>query len=79
MDATGLQRLDTDWQGRSRREDHFAGADWAAAAVDTGRNNCAPFMAFITNPPDFAPGAGDDVTRREVAIFGWVPLAGELG
>ena len=60
-------------------DDHFAGADWATAAVDTGRNNCAPFMAFITNPPDFAPGAGDDVARREVAIFGWVPLAGELG
>ena len=60
-------------------DDLLAGADWATAAVDTGRNNCAPFMAFITNPPDFAPGAGDDVARREVAIFGWVPLAGELG
>lgn len=36
-------------------------------------------MAFVADPPDFAPGAGDDVVRREVAIFGWVPLAGELG
>ena len=60
------------------RDDHFAGADWATAAVDTGRNNCAPFVAFVADPPDFAPGAGDDVARREVAIFGWVPLAGEL-
>ena len=61
------------------RDDHFAGADWAAAAIDAGRNNCAPFMAFVANPPDFAPGAGDDVARREVAIFGRVPLASELG
>ena len=59
-------------------DDLLAGADWATAAVDTGRNNCAPFMAFITNPPDFAPGAGDDVARREVAIFGWVPLTSEI-
>ena len=36
-------------------------------------------MAFVANPPDFAPGAGDDVARCEVAIFGWVPLASELG
>ena len=61
------------------RDDHFASADWATAAVDSGGDGCTPFMAFITNPPDFAPGAGDDVARREVAIFGWVPLAGELG
>ena len=60
-------------------EDHFAGADWATAAIDASGDGCAPFMAFITNPPDFAPGAGDDIARREVAIFGWVPLAGELG
>ena len=60
-------------------EDHFAGADWATAAIDASGDGCAPFMAFVADPPDFAPGAGDDVARREVAIFGWVPLAGELG
>ena len=60
-------------------DDLLAGADWATAAVDAGRNNCAPFMAFVADPPDFAPGAGDDVARREVAIFGRVPLASELG
>ncbi len=60
-------------------EDHFAGADWATAAVDASGDGCAPFMAFVADPPDFAPGAGDDIARREVAIFGWVPLAGELG
>ena len=61
------------------RNDLFAGADWATAAVDTGGDGCAPFVAFVVDPPDFAPGAGDDVARREVAIFGWMPLAGELG
>ena len=61
------------------RDDHFAGADWATAAIDASGDGCAPFMAFVANPPDFAPGAGDDVARREVAIFGWMPLAGELG
>ena len=60
-------------------DDHFTGADWATAAIDASGDCCAPFMAFVTNPPDFAPGAGDDVARREVTIFGWVPLAGELG
>lgn len=60
------------------RDEHFAGADWATAAVDTGRNNCAPFVAFVADPPDFAPGAGDDVARREIAVFGWVPLAGDI-
>ena len=60
-------------------DDLLAGADWATAAIDASGDCCAPFMAFITNPPDFAPGAGDDVARREVTIFGWVPLAGELG
>ena len=60
-------------------DDHFAGADWATAAIDASGDGCAPFMAFIADPPDFAPSAGDDVARREVAIFGWVPLAGELG
>ena len=60
-------------------DDHFAGADWATASVDASGDGCAPFMTFVANPPDFAPGAGDDVARREVAIFGWVPLAGELG
>ena len=61
------------------RDDHFAGADWATAAVDTGRNNCAPFVAFVADPPDFAPGAGDGIGWGEVAVFGWMPLASELG
>ena len=61
------------------RNDLFAGADWAAAAIDTGGDGCAPFVAFVADPPDFAPGAGDDVGWGEVAVFGWVPLASELG
>ena len=61
------------------RNDLFAGADWAAAAVDTGGDGCAPFVAFVADPPDFAPGAGDDIGWGEVAVFGWVPLASELG
>ena len=60
-------------------DDHFTGADWATAAIDASGDCCAPFMAFITNPPDFAPGAGDDIGWGEVAVFGWVPLASELG
>lgn len=61
------------------RNDLFAGADWATAAVDTGGDGCAPFVAFVADPPDFAPGAGDDIGWGEVAVFGWVPLASELG
>ena len=61
------------------RNDLFAGADWAAAAVDSGGDGCAPFVAFVADPPDFAPGAGDDIGWGEVAVFGWVPLASELG
>lgn len=61
------------------RNDLFAGADWAAAAVDTGGDGCAPFVAFVADPPDLAPSAGDDIGRGEVAVFGWVPLASELG
>ena len=61
------------------RNDLFAGADWAAAAVDTGGDGCAPFVAFVADPPDFAPGAGDDIGGGEVAVFGWMPLASELG
>ena len=61
------------------RNDLFAGADWAAAAVDSGGDGCAPFVAFVAGPPDFAPGAGDDIGWGEVAVFGWVPLASELG
>ena len=60
------------------RNDLFAGADWAAAAVDSGGDGCAPFVAFVAGPPDFAPGAGDDIGWGEVAVFGWVPLASEL-
>lgn len=61
------------------RNDLFAGADWAAAAVDTGGDGCAPFVAFVADPPDLAPSAGDDIGWGEVAVFGWVPLASELG
>ena len=61
------------------RDDHFAGADWASAAVDASADGGAPFVAFVADPPDFAPGAGDDVGWGEVAVFGWVPLASELG
>ena len=61
------------------RNDLFAGADWAAAAVDTGGDGCAPFVAFVADPPDFAPSTGDDIGWGEVAVFGWVPLASELG
>lgn len=36
-------------------------------------------MAMLTDPPDLATRAGDDVLWREAAVFGGVPLAGELG
>ena len=61
------------------RNDLFAGADWAAAAVDSGGDGCAPFVAFVADPPDFSMRAGQDVMRGEAAILCGVPLAGELG
>lgn len=61
------------------RDDLFAGTNWTTAAVDTSRNGCTPFVTFVADPPNFAPGAGDDIARRQLAIFGWVPLASELG
>lgn len=36
-------------------------------------------MAFGTDPPDFAPTAGDNVGWGEGAVFSWMPLSGELG
>ena len=60
-------------------DDHFAGADGATAAIDAGADGGAPLVAFIADPPDFAPAAGQDVMRGEAAILRWVPLTGELG
>ena len=60
-------------------DNFFACTDGAAAAVDTGFYLSAPLVAFVADPPDFAPGAGDDIGWGEVAVFGWMPLASELG
>ena len=56
------------------------GAVWAAAvALGAAGDGGLILVAFVADPPDFAPGAGDDISWGEVAVFGWVPLASELG
>ena len=59
-------------------DDFFACTDGAAAAVDAGADGGAPLVAFVADPPDFAPAAGQDVMRGEATILCWVPLAGEV-
>lgn len=56
----------------------FASTDGAAAAVDAAGNAGLVVVAFGAVPPDFAPGAGDDVGRGEDAVFRWVPLRGKV-
>ena len=60
-------------------EDVAIGADGTACTVDTGFDLGAPFMAVGAKPPHKLVAAGKDVGRGECAVFGWVPLAGELG
>lgn len=57
----------------------FAGADWAATAVDTAGNAGLVVVAFLTAPPHFAPGAGDDVGRGKSAVFSRVPFLRQVG
>ena len=60
-------------------DDLFAGADWATAAAAAAGDGCLIGVAVGTDPPDFAPTAGDNVGWGEGAVFGWMPLSGELG
>ena len=60
-------------------DDLFACADWATAAAAAAGDGCLIGVAFGTDPPDFAPTAGDNVGWGEGAVFGWMPLSGELG
>ena len=59
-------------------DDLFACADWATAAAAAAGDGCLIGVAFGTDPPDFAPTAGDNVGWGEGAVFGWMPLGGEL-
>lgn len=61
------------------RNDLFAGTNWTTAAIDVSGNGCTPFVTFVADPPNFAPGARDDIARRQLTIFGWVPLTSKLG
>ena len=60
-------------------DDLFACADWATAAAAAAGDGRLISVAFGTDPPDFAPTAGDNVGWGEGAVFGWMPLGGELG
>ena len=60
-------------------DDLFACADWATAAAAAAGDGRLIGVAFGTDPPDFAPTAGDNVGWGEGAVFGWMPLGGELG
>lgn len=60
-------------------DDLFACADWATAAAAAAGDGCLIGVAFGTDPPDFAPTTGDNVGWGEGAVFGWMPLSGELG
>ena len=60
-------------------DDLFACADWATAAAAAAGDGCLIGVALGTDPPDFAPTAGDNVGWGEGAVFGWMPLGGELG
>lgn len=60
-------------------DDLFTCADWATAAAAAAGDGCLIGVAFGTDPPDFAPTTGDNVGWGEGAIFGWMPLGGELG
>ena len=60
-------------------EDVAVGADGTACTADTGFDLSAPFVAVGAKPPHELVAAGKDVGRGECAVFGWVPLAGELG
>ena len=59
-------------------DDLFACADWATAAAAAAGDGCLIGVAFGTDPPDFAPTAGDNVGWSEGAVFGWMPLSGEI-
>ena len=60
-------------------EDVAVGADGTACTADTRFDLGAPFVAAGAKPPHKLVAAGKDVGRGECAVFGWVPLAGELG
>ena len=59
-------------------DDLFACADWATAAAAAAGDGRLIGVAFGTDPPDVAPTAGDNVGWGEGAVFGWMPLSGEL-
>lgn len=52
----------------------FASANGAAAAVDAAGDASLVVVAFLAAPPDFAPGAGNDVGWGELPVFGGVPF-----
>lgn len=61
-------------------EHSFIGAVWTAAvALGASGNDGLVFMAFITDPPDFAIAGGRDVVWGECAVLGWVPFFGDGG
>ena len=60
-------------------EHFFICAIWTTAvALGTAGNDGLILMAFVADPPDFLVAGRGDVVWGECAVFGWVPLAGDV-
>lgn len=60
-------------------EHFFICAIWTTAvALGTAGNDGLILVAFIADPPDFLVAGGGDVVWSEGAVFGRVPLAGNV-
>lgn len=60
-------------------EHFFICAIWTTAvALGTAGNDGLILMAFVADPPDFLVAGRGDVVWGEGAVFGWVPLAGDV-
>ena len=55
-------------------DDLFACADWATAAAAAAGDGCLIGVAFETDPPDFAPTAGNNIRRSKGTVFGGMPF-----
>lgn len=57
----------------------FVGAvGTATVALGAAGDDSLILMAFVADPPDFLVAGGGDVVWGEGAVFGWVPLAGDV-
>ena len=55
------------------------GAVWAAAVtLGAAGDGSLILVAFVADPPDFFVAGGSDSLWCEVAILGWMPLAGDI-